>query len=166
MQASAILERPVFELKGKANTIDLSAWLSGFSFFMGLWITGFDTLQNSLLQGGLAAYVPLAGMIAFFGGILLVQRHMRFSMLANTYGSPRTLTTSGIFKYSRNPIYVAFLLPLASLGAFSVLAAIAAINLYIFTMTYTVIRKEERDLLATFGEDYENYMHTVPRWLV
>ena len=91
---------------------------------------------------------------------------MRLSLLANTFGAPGHLVTSGIFGYSRNPIYVAFFIPLASIAVFSISGAIAAIALYVLAMNLTVIRKEERDLLAAFGDEYAHYLSSAPRWLI
>ena len=50
---------------------------------------------------------------------------MRLSLLANSFGSPDALVTSGPFRVSRNPIYVAFLAPIASLALFSAAVALA-----------------------------------------
>jgi protein-S-isoprenylcysteine O-methyltransferase Ste14 len=166
MQSTLIAEQPLFELKGKWNFVDLSAWISGVSFFCGIWMAGFDKVQAQLAEGGWAFWVVTGAIAFFFASILLIQRHMRFSMMANTYGSPQRLTTNGIFQYTRNPIYVAFLVPLASISMFSAMASVAAIDIYVLAMTVTVIRKEERDLLATFGRDFADYAKRVPRWLV
>lgn len=76
------------------------------------------------------------------------------------------LIISGIFAYSRNPIYVAFILVSLAAGlwlnslwiVFSVLPAILV--LYVF-----VIRKEERYLEKRFGTAYLDYKETVRRWL-
>ncbi len=166
MQAAITYDEPIFELKGRWNTIDLSAWISGACFACGIWMAGFSDVEAELMRGGFGTFIMAASIAVFFGVILMVQRHMKFALLAQSYGTPKRLVTDGVFKYSRNPIYVAFLLPLASIAAFSAMASIAAIDLYILVMTLTVIRKEERDLAATFGKDFLQYTKNVPRWLV
>jgi protein-S-isoprenylcysteine O-methyltransferase Ste14 len=103
--------------------------------------------------------------VIFLAAVLLLQRHMRLALSATTFGKPNDLTTTGVFQYTRNPIYVAFLLPLASLAVFSVAAAAVAIAVYIAAMTTFTIRKEERDLRNIFGQSYVNYAARVPRWL-
>jgi protein-S-isoprenylcysteine O-methyltransferase Ste14 len=166
MQPTIVADQPLFELQGKWNVIDLSAWISGLSFAGGIWMAGFEAVDAQAAAGGPEVWVVLAAFAAFFGMALMVQRYLRFPTSANTYGTPQHLTTSGVFNYSRNPIYVAFLLPLASIAVFSAMAAVAAIDIYILTMTLTVIRTEERDLLQTFGKEFEVYAKRVPRWLV
>jgi protein-S-isoprenylcysteine O-methyltransferase Ste14 len=165
-QTTLTLQSPVFELKGKWNTIDLSAWISGLSFATGLWLAGLDQVETAIVTGALPAVVLAAGIAAFFMCSLYLQRKMRLSLASNTFGSPKRLTTTGVFGLTRNPIYVAFLIPLASISAFSLLAAIAATQLYVLLMTITVIRKEERDLLETFGQSYADYVRHAPRWLM
>ncbi|MBL8881789.1 MAG: isoprenylcysteine carboxylmethyltransferase family protein [Hyphomicrobium sp.] len=166
MPASIELQAPLIELKGGLNRIDLSAWISGASFAAGMALAASPAMAQSLFSGGLGLYVLLGAFGVFIVSVLAIQRHMRLSLLANTFGAPGHLVTSGIFGYSRNPIYVAFFIPLASIAVFSISGAIAAIALYVLAMNLTVIRKEERDLLAAFGDEYAHYLSSAPRWLI
>jgi protein-S-isoprenylcysteine O-methyltransferase Ste14 len=166
MQTDLHFSKPVLELKGLAGRIDLSAWLSGLSFGAGLWFCKSPVMAAEILGLGIGFHVLAAAFSLFLAAVLLIQRHMRLSLLANTFGAPRQLVTSGIFRYSRNPIYVAFFVPLASIAYFSLSASIAATGIYILAMNLTVIRKEEGDLHAAFGSTYEAYSNTVPRWII
>jgi protein-S-isoprenylcysteine O-methyltransferase Ste14 len=74
------------------------------------------------------------------------------------------LVTSGAYGVCRNPIYssfVFFVLPGLSLAsgtwAYLVVAAVLCLGVRIF------IRKEERDLLRVFGEEYRQYTVRVHR---
>jgi protein-S-isoprenylcysteine O-methyltransferase Ste14 len=160
------LARPLFELKGRASFIDLSAWISGLSYAAGLALVGPERILTTLLTGGYSLLALPAAYAVFLMSVLIIQRHMRLSLLANTFGSPQRLVTSGIFQYSRNPIYVAFFIPLASLTVLSPAAAIASISLYVLAMNLTIIRKEERELLSAFGDEFSNYLTKVPRWIL
>ena len=166
MQTQVIATNPVFELKGVAGRIDLSAWISGLSFGSGLWLAASPNLAAQLIGAGPGLYVILAAFGAFLAAVLVIQRHMRLSVTASSFGSPQRLTTNGIFRCSRNPIYVAFFVPLAAISYFSLSAAIAAIAIYIFAMNLTVISKEERELASVFGADYTAYKAVTPRWMV
>jgi protein-S-isoprenylcysteine O-methyltransferase Ste14 len=165
MQVQAHIAKPIFELKGRASVIDLSAWLSGLSYATGLAFIGRARLESEIVNAGSALLLLPLAYIAFLVSVLMIQRHMRLSLLANTFGSPQRLVTSGIFQYSRNPIYVAFFLPLASLAVLSLSSAISAIAIYILAMNLTVIRREERELLNAFGSDFADYLTKAPRWL-
>lgn len=166
MLAQIELRQPVIELKGALGVIDLSAWIAGASFTTGLALAASPAMAADVLSGGPGLYLPVLAIAAFIASVLIIQRHMRLSLLANTFGEPARLVTSGIFAYSRNPIYVAFFVPLASIAYFSLAASIAAIAMYVLAMNLTVIRKEERDLLNAFGSEYAAYLTRAPRWLV
>lgn len=166
MRATVGSAAPLFEIKDPGVPIDLSAWISGLAYAAGLVLAASPAMAAEILSLGPRLWVLIASFAAFIACVLLIQRHMRLSLLADSFGAPRFLVTDGVFRYTRNPIYVAFLLPLASIAVFSVWAAAVAILLYVAAMTLTVIRKEERDLLSAFGRNYESYAAGTPRWLL
>ncbi|WP_448141802.1 methyltransferase family protein [Stenotrophomonas bentonitica] len=77
----------------------------------------------------------------------------------------RHLVTSGIYRYTRNPMYLGHALILSGwivhLG--NVLALIV-IPLFVLFITRFQIRPEERALATTF-QDYEQFCRRSPRWL-
>ena len=79
--------------------------------------------------------------------------------------STTVLVTTGVFSRSRNPIYVADALVLAShaalLGRPLALIGIPAL----VAALHPQIRAEEDALRARFGSDYESYLAHVPRWV-
>ena len=146
--------------------IDRSGWISWGCFAAGL---GLACALNPAMVEEIAAHgtgmgLVLGTTVLFLVVVAAIQRTMRLSILANSFGTPNQLVSNGVFAYSRNPIYVAFLLPLASLGIYSLAAAAAAIALYVWAMTRFVIALEERQLLAGFGEAYRAYQAATPRW--
>ncbi|MCX8997742.1 isoprenylcysteine carboxylmethyltransferase family protein [Rhizobiaceae bacterium BDR2-2] len=80
--------------------------------------------------------------------------------------APRHLITRGPFRYTRNPIYLGYIMTLAAFGllaadAWFFIAAIAAA----VVMTFASIHREEIHLLARFGSEFERYCRRTPRWL-
>jgi protein-S-isoprenylcysteine O-methyltransferase Ste14 len=79
---------------------------------------------------------------------------------------PRRLVVGGLYRYSRNPIYVAEVAILVGLflhrGELSLLlyAAIIAVALH-----FWIVYREEPELRSRFGEAYARYMQSVPRWI-
>jgi len=76
-----------------------------------------------------------------------------------------TLVTTGIYAYSRNPMYLAMLLLLLAWGlwlgnAFNTLLA----ALFVGYMNRFQIRQEEAVLLRLFGQDFQKYCTKVRRW--
>ena len=151
---------------GVATRIDQSAWISGFSFTAGVALAGHASIKDAAISGRPVLATVAVAFAAFIAAVLIIQRHMRLSLLASSFGAPQRLVTSGVFRYSRNPIYVAFFVPLASLAILSLSAAIAAIAIYILAMNQTVIAKEESDLQTAFGAEFSDYLATAPRWLI
>ena len=94
-----------------------------------------------------------------FGLFLLIAAFIAFAVCTTVIKS-----NSQLYKFTRNPIYLAFFLPLASLSYFSLETAIASIVIYVTAMNLTVIRSEERELQNAFGAAYTHYRNTVPRW--
>lgn len=149
-----------------AGGIDRSAWTAGISYFVG-WITAAMLNPNlKVLSKRPDLLVLGAGLAFFFLAVVVIQRHMDISLQATGFGEPQKLVTTWVFAYSRNPIYVAFLVPLAALGVLSIAAALVAMALYIALMNRFVISREESDLEKLFGKAYLDYKAATPRWLL
>lgn len=144
--------------------IDRSAWLSWCLFGV-----GFSTAAGPLsavMEDRVGLLLVAGSSVAFFALVAAIQAHMRLSLSAASFGAPRQLVTGGVFRFSRNPIYVAFFLPLASLGWYSLPVAVAVTAVYVTAMNRFVIRHEEAHLTALFGKAYADYRAATPRWLV
>lgn len=141
--------------------IDLSAWIGGASFLLGAGLVGPHGFVTHPWRSALLA-LSYGVFLAF---TVLVQRDMRVAASATSFGTPQQLATTGVFAVTRNPIYLAFLLPLACLAMFSLLASLAAIAFYVLAMNATVIPREEQDLRFLFGNSYVDYTSRVRRWI-
>lgn len=79
---------------------------------------------------------------------------------------PKKLVIKGLYKYSRNPMYVSVLFVL--LGEFiyfeSEIIFIYLCILFLFFNLF-VVYYEEPTLRKLFGIEYKNYCKKVPRWL-
>jgi len=92
--------------------------------------------------------------------------------LANTTVDPSkpeqatNLVTSGVYRFSRNPMYVGFVFILLGWGIWlSSLWALLCVAGFIAYLTLFQIIPEERALTKLFGEDYTQYKNKVKRWL-
>lgn len=77
-----------------------------------------------------------------------------------------TLVTGGIYRFTRNPMYLGFVFILVAIG-FLVgnLISFVALPLYMISMTLLQIMPEEHALTARFGDSYLRYKARVRRWL-
>ena len=76
------------------------------------------------------------------------------------------LITSGIFKYIRNPMYLALTLFQFGIGATLSFIHISLMSFVtIVLLHYFVVRKEENYLTDKFGSSYITYINNTKRWL-
>ena len=77
-----------------------------------------------------------------------------------------SVVTSGIYRYTRNPMYVGILLVLLGcFVAFGALSGLVGLPIFIAYMNRFQIRPEERALQAKFGREYNEYQARVRRWV-
>lgn len=76
------------------------------------------------------------------------------------------LVTSGLYQYTRNPMYLAMLLVLiAVFFKFGNYFNIIILILYIWYITMFQIKPEEKVLKEIFGDDFTNYCKKTRRWI-
>ena len=82
------------------------------------------------------------------------------------HGSVSNIISSGIFRFTRNPIYLGFLLMVIGfpLNYGSVWGIIAA-PFFVTTMNRLVIEKEEAYLEKKFKDEYTSFKSRVRRWI-
>ena len=77
-----------------------------------------------------------------------------------------SVVTSGIYRLSRNPMYLGFLLMLlAFVFKLANPVTVVMLPLFIGYMNQFQIKPEERALTQLFGVEYVNYQQKVRRWL-
>ncbi|PFG10699.1 methyltransferase family protein [Marinobacter sp. LV10MA510-1] len=76
-----------------------------------------------------------------------------------------SLVVRGVYRISRNPMYVGFLLVLIAWGIFlSNLASLVLLSAFVIYMNRFQIVPEERHMREKFGEAYRQYEAEVRRW--
>lgn len=130
------------------------AWL--LEQWLTLPISGSDILR---LPGGLllatAMLLALATLLQF----------KRAKTDVEPWRPTTTIIRSGVFRYSRNPIYLAFCIATLGCGLlFDSWWGIAAVAPLAYLLQVLIIRKEEAYLERKFGEPYLDYKNHVRRW--
>ena len=76
------------------------------------------------------------------------------------------LVTDGIFKYSRNPMYLGMALVLGSIAVFfNLIGGIILIALFCAYITKFQILPEERAMRDLFSDDFDKYSKVTRRWI-
>ena len=108
-------------------------------------------------------------LITFVGFLLGIAAFLEFRKSRTTvdpHGSSQQVVTSGIYRFTRNPIYLGFLLMVVGLPLNSGLYwGVVMAPFYIFLMNRLVIEQEEAYLEKKFGKTYASYKAQVRRWL-
>ena len=77
-----------------------------------------------------------------------------------------SLVVSGIFNYSRNPMYLGMALILLGLSLkFNLIGGLIFTTLFILFITNFQIKPEEKAMQKIFGEEFLSYKNKVRRWL-
>lgn len=112
-------------------------------------------------------YVGL--FLTFVGFLFGIGSFLEFRKARTTldpHGSTRQLVTSGIYRYTRNPIYLGFLFMVIGLPLNSGLYwGIVMAPFYVLTMNRLVIEREEVYLEKKFNDVFTAYAARVRRWL-
>jgi protein-S-isoprenylcysteine O-methyltransferase Ste14 len=100
------------------------------------------------------------------GWALMQFRRQKTSVHPMNFANNNSLIVSGVFRVTRNPIYLGMLLVLAGFAVYlgDVLALISPLVFFLW-INYWQIAVEEVHLRSHFGAAYNNYCDKVRRWL-
>jgi protein-S-isoprenylcysteine O-methyltransferase Ste14 len=110
------------------------------------------------------------GLLPAAAGLtILVRCILQFRRAGTTlepFQKASQLVQSGLYAYSRNPIYLAMVLCLLGIAILlGSLTPFLIIPLFAWLIQQNVILAEEQLLESTFGDTYRHYKQRVRRWL-
>lgn len=119
---------------------------------------------------------PGGGLVETFGnlfvafGILLIVLGLLALLRAKTtpvpHREPEALATGGVFRFTRNPIYLGDALVLFGLILrWEAVLSLILVPAFVFLIDRRFIRAEEARLRAAFGARFEAYAAEVRRWI-
>ena len=115
-------------------------------------------------SGAALTLAVLGGAVALAGTLEFRRRRTTINPLAPHRAS--ALASGGIYRVTRNPMYLGMLLVLAGWGVWlGNVAAWLGLPLSVALLTVLQIQPEERVLRERFGAEYERYAARVRRWL-
>ncbi len=124
----------------------------------------FLTLESDLHFSVPVLVVLLGLSLIFISSITLYRHGTTLNPLKPQLTS--ILVTSGLYRYSRNPIYSGLVLILAGWGVYlQNLASLFCVLLFVLYINRFQIFPEEESLAQKFGVEYEIYKNSVNRWL-
>ena len=136
-----------------------STFLAGRHLQPGAWQAGWI-----LVILGAATYLVCLIQFLTAGGTpaIFFARHLRFLIGEE----PTAVVRQGIYRISRNPMYLGVLTAIFGQAILYRSRQVAAYGLIVWVFFHlVVVFLEEPHLRATRGEEYERYCHQSPRWL-
>tara|TARA_Y100000768_G_C23653864_1_gene529889 strand:+ start:190 stop:648 length:459 start_codon:yes stop_codon:yes gene_type:complete len=142
-----------------------------------LYITVYLLIGSYVLGEFIIPKYPLLYILNLFGILTIILMPVIFFSSRNAFNAheekllPQTETNkiikTGIYAYSRNPIYLSFVL--FHFGMFltfeNIMYFLCSIGLF-FWLNNFVIYEEEKYLKDNFGEEFERYCNSVKRWIL
>jgi len=142
-------------------------------------------LQGLICAGliwGVATYLPQYSIdiefkkylsaLFFICGVTIDLLALRIFSRTGTTVSPfspektSTLIATGVYRYSRNPMYLGMALLLVGLTIwFGTMPGLVFIGLFVWSITVFQIKPEEAILQEKFGDAYMDYCSKVRRWV-
>ena len=116
-----------------------------------------------------AVFLPLQlGPTWLYGGLVIYLFGIVFTIdtLVNFASSPRDkVITNGLYRFSRNPMYVGLLLMQFGLGIACSSWLHLLLTAVLMILLNAVLSSEERYCLYRYGDDYRKYINSTPRWI-
>ena len=132
------------------------AWLQAKYLKLGLSLEGglTDLLSGVLIGGGILM------------AVLAVVEFRRHKTTVIPHETPSSMVQSGIYKRSRNPIYVGDVLILAGLVLrFDAVLSLVLVPVFVWVLERRFILPEEDRLRRTFRADFARYERKTRRWI-
>jgi protein-S-isoprenylcysteine O-methyltransferase Ste14 len=133
-----------------------------------MWLTPSLT---GIVEAPFAVRVALAVALVVVGQLISVSGIVEFRRARTTINpikasTASSLVSSGIYRFTRNPMYVGLFLTLLGWAVYlSNPLSLVFCLVYVLYITRFQIKPEERILLRLFGEPYAAYMQRVRRWV-
>ena len=115
--------------------------------------------------------VALGGMFGLLGFIICSLGLLEFSRAKTTVnptrpGTSSSLVKAGIYRHTRNPMYLGFLLMLAAWATvMGNVVSFLVLPAFVLYLKRFQIEPEERALASIFGDEFRAYCSGVRRWI-
>jgi len=116
-------------------------------------------------KGSVSLTFLIIGLVLPAAGVLSFRRHQT-TVLPMKPEKTTALVTTGIYRLTRNPMYLGMLFILVAWGIWlGHIASLLMLPLFVWYLNRFQIKPEERALQAKFGNDFTQFCREVRRWL-
>ena len=147
---------PIFFYTGK-----ISGYITWIIFLLMLFGLNLIDSNQFTFSKNISIFILLAGLVLTIVSLINLGKSTRLGLPSND----TKLKTNGLYKYSRNPMYVGFDLITISAMLYTLNWIIIILGVYSLIIYHLIIKGEEGFMLNRFGEEYKNYKLRVRRYL-
>jgi protein-S-isoprenylcysteine O-methyltransferase Ste14 len=116
-----------------------------------------------------SVFLPLKlGTVWFYAGLTtyLVGLVMFLTAIMNVATTPLGQPfAKGMYRYSRHPLYFSFSITFVGVSVASASWVFLLLSVVIIILQTSAVIAEERGCLATYGDEYQEYLNRTPRWI-
>jgi len=134
-----------------------------YMWLLARWTPGLE--WGGYWRLGTAVLLLVTGIVIAVAGVLEFRR-VRTTVNPTTPQAASSMVRSGIYRHTRNPMYLGMLLGLAAWAVWLASpAAFAVLPVFLLYLNRFQIEPEERILAGLFGGEFDTYRRSVRRWL-
>lgn len=147
-----------------AGFVALTYWIGTFDFLTtrpGFDVFGLSVAEHSFGWGG--ELLIGAGLVAMVAAVIEMGR-LRTTVIPHRDAD--VLVQTGIFAYSRNPIYLGDILVLTGFAfVWNAPLALLLVPVFVWILRTRFVLPEEDRLAAKFGDAFDDYCDMTRRWI-
>ena len=119
-------------------------------------------IKNEIIFG---SFMIISGLIIILSAIILFKKYQTTITPLNPSNATK-LITDGIYKFSRNPMYLGLLLVLSGISTIlNPIGGFFLIPLFILYLNFFQIIPEENAMINLFKDEFLEYKKYVRRWI-
>jgi len=133
-----------------------------------MWLLASEVVVSSYEVPNKVAICSVLAALGFLVDFAALWLFMKAKTTVNPIkpNKASSLVTGGIYRYTRNPMYIGnFIFLLAWLAWLGSAYGFIGLILYVVYMNQFQIKPEERALLSLFGNEYSLFCSNVRRWV-
>lgn len=128
-------------------------------------LAGWGLKMNFIEVPGLVNVISICLWVLGFTILIIGRLEMGKSFRIGSPKEETQLKNSGLFKFSRNPMYVGVYLTILGSILFTLNPVLLLAGIYVIVVHHQIVIAEEKYLLNVFGKEYTDYCRLVRRYI-
>ena len=153
------------KIENRLKTLAMVVVFGIFAFYVPMLLANSENHTRLSMLEPFRLLGPVLVALGVIGYIMSIWRFIAEATASPMLGDSGKIITTGIYRYTRNPIYIfVWLVLFGEFLFFTSLGLLYYLIFWIVIFNLLVRFAEEPYLRAQFGEEYDKYCRKVPRW--